>query len=148
MKKRILFVDDEQAILDCYKDIMSPKKTVAAGFLGMLTGGAPVEEPECAYDCVFLEQGLAAVEEVRRGQEEGKPFSVIFLDMRMPPGIDGLETARRIRKIDTNAIFVCMVSAAAECTFNAAFQATGDHNVVVLRKPFSSEEIYAILEAH
>ena len=46
--------------------------------------------------------GAAAVEAVRDAVKTGNPFAIVFLDIRMPPGIDGIETAKQIRAIDPN----------------------------------------------
>ena len=51
-------------------------------------------------DVSYHRQGEQAVAAVEAACAEGRPFALAFLDMRMPPGIDGLETARRIRTID------------------------------------------------
>ena len=49
--------------------------------------------------------GMEGVQRVRRAVEQGRPYAVIFLDMRMP-GINGLETAIEIRKYDVKAEIV------------------------------------------
>jgi signal transduction histidine kinase len=48
----------------------------------------------------MCQQGEQAVSAVKAAESEGRPFSVAFLDVRMPPGINGVETARAIRAID------------------------------------------------
>src|SRR5581483_6439253 len=55
--------------------------------------------------------GMEGVQLVKRSVEEGHPYAVIFLDMRMP-GWDGMETAVEIRKYDSKAeiIFVTAFS--------------------------------------
>jgi len=63
-----------------------------------------VEEPK--FDIVACRQGDDAVCKVRSAAERGKPFDVVILDVRMPPGIDGVEAGCRIRKIDPDVEIV------------------------------------------
>ncbi len=69
-----------------------------------LFGATPVEEPQ--WRITFLDQGIDAVNAVQWAKEDGDPFTAIFLDVRMPPGIDGYEVAERVRKIDPNVHMV------------------------------------------
>jgi len=61
-----------------------------------------------AYELQLCQQGQQAVAAVKAAAAEGRPFSVAFLDVRMPPGINGVETAKEIRSIDPglNIVFV------------------------------------------
>ena len=53
-------------------------------------------------------QGRDGVERARRARDEGRPYSVAFIDMRMPPGWDGLETIEQLWKIDPDVqVVVC-----------------------------------------
>jgi two-component system sensor histidine kinase/response regulator len=55
--------------------------------------------------------GTEAVDELRRAHESGEPYDVVYLDWRMP-GMDGMETARRIRSLPLEAApMVLMVTA-------------------------------------
>jgi len=46
----------------------------------------------------FADQGLAGIELAQVAFNAGEPFAIAFIDMRMPPGIDGLETAKRLTR--------------------------------------------------
>ncbi|HYD76554.1 PAS domain-containing hybrid sensor histidine kinase/response regulator [Ramlibacter sp.] len=58
---------------------------------------------EMLYDMTFdvseASSGEQAVDAVREAAVQGRPFQVVYLDWRMPGGMDGLETARRIREL-------------------------------------------------
>ena len=56
------------------------------------------DQPE--YALSHADQGLDAVAAVERALAVGEPYAVAFIDIRMPPGIDGRETAKRIRALD------------------------------------------------
>ena len=54
------------------------------------------------YELELCHQGDQAIEAVRAALAARQPFAVAFLDFRMPPGPDGVETAERIRALDPN----------------------------------------------
>jgi two-component system sensor histidine kinase/response regulator len=84
--------------------------------------------------------GTAAVEEVRRAAAEGTPYDVVYLDWRMP-GMDGMETARRIRSLglDTTPMFLMVTAYGREEVLKEA-QHVGIQNVLV--KPVSASILF------
>ena len=82
---RVLIVDDEGSNRSLYQFILQD-----AG-----KGTTPLE-----FDVTLCGQGEDAIEAVRTAIADGAPYQVGFLDLVMPPGIDGVETAARIRAID------------------------------------------------
>ena len=97
---RVLVADDEQAILNLYEDVLSPEEEDAPSMLaeletlaGKLFGEQEQETAPVPYDLVLCHQGNEAVEAVKLSIDEGRPFAVAFLDVRMPPGPDGIRTA-------------------------------------------------------
>src|SRR6218665_782895 len=113
---RILTIDDEQAILDAYRHILVPASDDQSSALDAL-GDALFDMPDEAgvsnaepVEISYCRQGLDAVAEAEAAVAAGRPFQVAFLDIRIPPGIDGKETARRIRAADPD-INLVIVSA-------------------------------------
>ncbi|MHC4474526.1 MAG: PAS domain-containing protein [Planctomycetota bacterium] len=115
--QRILVVDDEQAILDEFQQLLGPKQTIdhdeqdlealkAKLFDKSNTSDHSVE----TFDLVLCHQGDEAVEKVRAAIEQDNPFAVAFLDMRMPPGPDGAWTVQQIRKIDPSVEIVVVTA--------------------------------------
>jgi two-component system sensor histidine kinase/response regulator len=84
--------------------------------------------------------GNAAVEEVRRAADSGNPYDVVYLDWRMP-GMDGMETARRIRSLglDTTPMFLMVTAYGREEVLKEA-QTVGIQNVLV--KPVSPSILF------
>jgi CheY-like chemotaxis protein len=100
--RRILAVDDDEVILQAYRRLFSAtsgENQQLSRLLDLSGEAAPetssVERPPFAID--YFSQGLDAVAAVEQAVAEGAPYTVALIDMRMPPGIDGLETAQRIR---------------------------------------------------
>ena len=112
---RILVVDDEQRILDEYAYVLGQPSALKAGQKALddleaeLFGDCePAAEEPVMFDVMTCRQGQDAVVAVERAVRSNNPFSVVFLDVRMPPGIDGVTTAERIRALDPsiNIVFV------------------------------------------
>ena len=85
------------------------------------------------------QQGREALECVKQAAEVGMPYAVAFVDVRMPPGWDGLETAQRIREIDDH-IHIVFVTAYSDRSVDE-MQAALNKNTLLTSKPFSGDEI-------
>ncbi len=110
---RILIADDDELILDCYRkafgdndstDYMKALDSLEAELFDPQTDidDAP------KFEVVACNQGMQAINLAEEAANAGRPFNVIILDVRMPPGIDGVEAGSQIRKLDSDVeiIFV------------------------------------------
>ena len=88
---RVLMADDEESIIHVYS-----------------VGLDHYFDPAGTAEFTMCRQGGEAVRLVREALGKGEPFDVVVLDIRMPPGIDGVETARQIRELmpDVQILFV------------------------------------------
>jgi len=100
----ILLVDDNESIHEDIESILSnsvsKEDEELKGIEDELFGSSPNEQ-EKADDIVNYEidhayQGMEAVEMVSEAYETGNPYALIFMDVRMPPGIDGIQTIKQI----------------------------------------------------
>ena len=112
---RILVADDEQSILDEYAAILAnpepadERRSQLADLEAELFGPGEEEQPPMpAFSLCLCRQADEAVQAVEDSIRDGRPFAVAFLDVRMPPGPDGVNAAERIRKLDEeiNIVFV------------------------------------------
>ncbi len=111
---RILIADDEQAILDEYALILAGptqrdgRQTSLADLEAELFGAAQQQPSSPEFSLCLCRQADDAVCAVEDSIREGRPFAIAFLDIRMPPGPDGVDAAERIRKLDQeiNIVFV------------------------------------------
>lgn len=108
---RVLIADDDEHILECYKEAFcGPELTDCTQALTALdaelfeSDEAPESSPQ--FDIVACSQGDDAVALADKAAHAGEPFDVVILDVRMPPGIDGVEAGRRIRNLDPNVEIV------------------------------------------
>ena len=96
---KILVIDDEQSIRDSYQSILCRTDYDTLTELVELFGEKTEEQDERPnYSVSFADQGLAGIELAQAAFNAGEPFAIAFIDMRMPPGIDGLETAKRLTR--------------------------------------------------
>src|ERR1051325_5188905 len=138
-KRRILIVDDTRAIHDDVRKILRGRDSEIGELESELFGqGAP---PAVRFETSSAYQGLEAVELVRASVAAGQPFAVALVDMRMPPGIDGLQTIERIWEIDREIqIVICTAfSDAGWDAITARFGATD--RLLILKKPFDLAEL-------
>ncbi len=83
-------------------------------------------------------QGEEAVKMVKTAKESGDPYSLVFMDVRMPPGIDGIETIERIWTIDSN-VGVVICTAFSDYSWDQIITKLGQNdNLLFLRKPFDN----------
>lgn len=143
---RILIVDDEQAILDAYSQVLSKKTDHHAqprlnDLENKLFPNRIAKFTFPSFDLTLCRQGHEAVEAVRSAIGINSPFSVAFIDVRMPPGKDGVWAASEIRKLDPwiNIVIVTAFSDLNPEEINQAVQPA--NRLLYMQKPFHSHEI-------
>ncbi len=148
MNNKILFIDDENEVINAYKKIFektnnSEIDNLAASFFE--EKDIAVENQESSFDDIVFDiftanQGIDGVKIVEENLNNN-PIQVVFVDMRMPPGIDGAETAKRIRELDPK-VEIVIVTAYSDTNLNDIVKKIGQPDkLLYLKKPFASEEI-------
>ena len=141
---RVLIVDDNQAIHRDFAKILrgAEPATDLASVESLLFGDAPAaarERPRYALE--FASQGQEGVECARRAVAAGNPFAVAFIDMRMPPGWDGLETIERLWEVAPD-VQVVICSAHSDYDWSDVVARLGQTDrLLVLKKPFEPIEV-------
>jgi CheY-like chemotaxis protein len=97
--RRILLIDDNESIHQDFRKILNPvmpgKATLASAAAEIFgQTGSKDREEEFEIDSAF--QGQEGLEKVQKSLAEKRPYALAFVDLRMPPGWDGIETIRRI----------------------------------------------------
>ncbi|MBG08430.1 MAG: hypothetical protein CME68_06700 [Halobacteriovoraceae bacterium] len=144
-KPRILIVDDEPDIQKTIGDILTTDTDDGDDLKDLKQSlfGDENEEigEEIVYDLNYADQGEEAIQLVKKSKEEGNPFSVIFMDIRMPPGIDGIVTSQKIWSIDPR-VEIILCSAYSDYTWDQVILKLGvTDKLIILKKPFMPEEI-------
>ncbi len=146
--RRILLVDDNRSIHADYAKILANKKAqddltdaARAIFGDDIDGQAPSSAPQRCFELTDAYQGQDAVDLAKQAVEEGNPFAVAFVDMRMPPGIDGVETLKQLWEADPRLQAV-ICTAYSDYTWAEMVSALDcQDRLVVLKKPFDSVEV-------
>ena len=111
---RVLIADDDEHILDAYREAFSePDSTremraldALEAELFELDSEKANEAEEAHFEVVACSQGDDAISLAKRAADGGEPFDVVILDVRMPPGIDGVEAGSQIREFDPDVEIV------------------------------------------
>src|ERR1700722_19766643 len=96
---RVLIIDDDPAMHEDFRTILCASGHDAhplAQAVQALFGQAEASEEEPTFEVDSAFQGQEGLERVVAAVREGTPFAMAFLDVRMPPGWDGVETAERM----------------------------------------------------
>ncbi len=147
--RRILIVDDDLGVLESYQAILHPSLANEISLEGArLFGGSPGKATGIGatrFDLTFCDRGEAGVRALKEALSVGSPFAAAFVDISMP-GIDGIETARRIWAVDAR-LKIVIVTAFSTFTPDDIIGVTHREDLLFLRKPFHSEEIRQLARA-
>ena len=147
--RRILVVDDNRAIHDDFRKILA----AVAGTRDELDAldaelfGTTAAGQDEGFELDSAYQGEEAIEKVRRARAEGRGYALLFVDVRMPPGLDGIQTtARLLREDDDVGIVIC--SAYSDHSWEEMTSAFGKTDrVLILKKPFDTVEVRQLAHA-
>ena len=141
--RRVLVIDDNVSIHDDFRKILQPEEgaTALADARASLFGGEPLVKALVQFELNYADQGQSGLALVEKARWEGRPYAIAFVDMRMPPGWDGLETIGRIWAADPD-IQTIICTAYTDHSWDEIIRKLGyDDRLLILQKPFSSVEV-------
>ncbi|HEY3897710.1 MAG TPA: response regulator [Chthoniobacter sp.] len=150
INSRILLVDDNPAIHEDFRKILlgpSRNRTELDAMESVLfdTPHVPVNVTTFELDSAY--QGKEALEKVKQAMKNGKPYAMAFVDVRMPPGWDGVETIEHLWKADP-ALQVVVCTAYSDYSWEKMTVRLGvNDNLVILKKPFDNIEVLQLAHA-
>lgn len=143
---RLIVVDDEPGILDGYRNILTPAAPtpmlLSSRSRGAAIAAAPAAVP-ALYEVSYCSSGEEALKKVEENLKAGTPFVGGFFDVKLGPGIDGIETIRQAQKKDPR-LLVCIVSAYQDRNLEEIARIFGeefDGQWDFMMKPFANAEI-------
>lgn len=149
LTRRLLVIDDNAEIHTDIRKILEGGHTdleldeLERTLFGQHSSGLPVEvfEIETAY------QGQDGLALVKQSVVDGCEFDLAIVDMRMPPGWDGLETIEELWKADGDLqIIIC--TAFSDHTWQEITQRLGiQDRFLILKKPFDDCELQQMVRS-
>jgi signal transduction histidine kinase len=143
---RVLIVDDNQSIHEDFRRILQsqPEDEDLNQARKDLFGGVPLVKGLDHFELDYAVQGQAALALVRMARQEGRPYAVAFVDMRMPTGWDGLETIERLWEVDGRIQVVICTAYSDHSWAELAARLGMSDRLLILRKPFDAIEVQQI----
>ena len=151
MKKKILIVDDDHDIHPLIVKIIEKVNkqdgnkfgeidNLLADLKGQENKDADSKDAsgvEFSFDHAF--QGEEALKFIE--QANSNPYDVVFMDVRMPPGIDGIQTIKEVRKQNPEYPFI-ICTAYMDYTWEEVVKILGsESNIALMKKPFTKQKI-------
>ncbi|WP_246312612.1 hybrid sensor histidine kinase/response regulator [Pseudaquabacterium terrae] len=150
--RRILLVDDMPTIHDDFRKILCPQapaKSALEATRAALFGDDPPKATTAtaAFELDSAYQGQEGLAKVQASLREGRPYAMAFVDMRMPPGWDGVETIEHLWRADPR-LQVVICTAYSDTSWDEIFQRLDARDrLLILKKPFDNVEVRQLAQA-
>jgi len=146
--RRILVIDDNESIHEDFCRILQSSGTVSseidkveAELFGNTEAPGP---PRDSFELDFALQGQNGYERVLQAVNAGRPYALAFVDVRMPPGWDGIETIERLWDIDPD-LQIAVCTAYADYSWDEIIARLGrTDKLLLLKKPFDKAEVWQL----
>lgn len=148
--RRILLIDDNPAIHEDFRKILGEPRKETMEYLGAkarLFGTQVAPKPKLQFETDSAFQGREGFDMVLQAAQSGRPYALAFIDIRMPPGWDGIETIHKIwKQYPDLQVVVC--TAYADYSWEELLEQLGHSDqLVILRKPFDNIEVLQLASA-
>jgi len=147
--RRILIIDDDTRIHEDFRKILGDKSEMSEydEIEANLFSDEISNSRTMKYDLDSAYQGEEGYKKVIKAKEDDKPYAMAFIDMRMPPGWDGLETIKHIWEVDPR-IQLVICTAYSDYSWNEVLYHLGaSDRLLILKKPFDMVEVQQIATA-
>ena len=148
--RRILVIDDNRGIHNSFREILrgaaSDKSTLDEAE-ARLFGEAPSGRRTLGFTMESAYQGEEGIELVRAALDKGQPYAMAFVDMRMPPGMDGLETIVKLWELDSDLQVVICTAHSDYGWHDLQAKLGSSDRLLILKKPFDIIEVRQMAEA-
>ena len=148
--RRILVIDDNRGIHNSFREILrgaaSDKSTLDEAEAGLF-GETPACRRTLGFTMESAYQGEEGVGLVRAALDKGQPYAMAFVDMRMPPGMDGLETIIKLWELDSDLQVVICTAHSDYGWHDLQARLGSSDRLLILKKPFDIIEVRQMAEA-
>ena len=141
--RRLLLVDDTPAIHEDFRKVLAkPAPAAALDEEEALLFGTKTRAVSVCFEMDSAFQGLEAIEKMRAALQAGRPYAMAFVDMRMPPGLDGVETVEGLWKVDPELQVVLCTAYSDYSWMEVLSRLDVRDRLLILKKPFDPIEVY------
>ena len=148
---RIIIIDDNPAIHQDFIKILTTKRenpqldVLEKEIFGSTTQRKDKVLPQFQIDTAS--QGQEGVERIKVSMKKGIPYALAFVDIRMPPGWNGIKTIQHIWEVDPN-IQIVICTAFSDYSWKETIQELGtSDNLLILKKPFDTVAVRQLATA-
>lgn len=141
--RRILVIDDNKAIHDDFRKILvgNTGNVDAGSSYADFFGETKEESDNLSFEVDSAFQGQEGLAKVKESIQSGQPYAMAFVDIRMPPGWDGVETIGHLWKADPNLLIV-ICTAYNDYDWSEMSKKLGHQDRwLILKKPFDNVEV-------
>jgi PAS domain S-box-containing protein len=147
---RILVIDDNRAVHEDFHKILCGYQDSDASLTAVEESLFDAPSPAAkvpAFELDSAYQGEEGLAKVRAAAAAERPYALAFVDVRMPPGWDGVETTARIwQECPDLQIVIC--TAYSDYSWDAMLARLGTNDqLVILKKPFDNMEVLQLANA-
>jgi two-component system NtrC family sensor kinase len=146
---RVLVIDDAPSIHQDFHRLLAGGEggESFAELRASLFASPPPRPKGYRFEVDSAFQGEEGLQRVGAALKEGRPYALAFVDVRMPPGMDGVETTERLWRADPD-LQVVLCSAYTDYSWEQVVQRLGiSQRLLILHKPFDSIEVRQIAHA-
>jgi len=144
LNRKVLVVDDQESIREDFRKILAGGETLDAGLRDARSaffGEAQQSEGGVVFELHTASQGHEGIRMLEQAVAEGKPFAMAFVDVRMPPGIDGVQAIKGLWETD-DSLQVVICTAYSDYSFDDIIAELGQSDrLLILKKPFDPVEV-------
>lgn len=139
---KIIIIDDNPSIHHDFVKILKTKSpneidNLSAELFGSQTDTMPFPQ----FEIDAASQGEEGVQRIKEALNAGKPYALAFVDIRMPPGWDGIETIKHIWEINKD-IQIVICTAYSDYSWEETVKHLGKtDNLLILKKPFDNVSV-------
>lgn len=148
--RRILIIDDNRAIHEDFRKILQRRveiRTALADTKAFLFGGEPEGPKPIEFEIDSAYQGQQGLKMVQEALRSGRPYALAFVDIRMPPGWDGIETIGHIWK-ECPDVQIVICTAYSDYSWQEMIDQLGkSDSLLMLKKPFDNIEVMQLAHA-
>ncbi|MGE4242629.1 response regulator [Ramlibacter sp.] len=144
--RRVLVIDDEPSMHEDFRSVLTESAPADSQIRfeqleSSLFGNGPRAQ-RLGFEVSSGHQGEQGFELAREALARGMPFAVAFVDMRMPPGWDGVQTVKALWRLDPRLQVIFCTAYSDYSWQDTLDELDARDRLLVVKKPFDPIEVW------